>query len=139
MLRPRVFKVKNQWNPQVYLHGPRNMVFDKTVGHLTNIITSFISEKKFPNNLKTAYVPPMFKKDDPDNPENYRPISVTSSLSKVFERLQQKQIVLETTFQQSMLFCIAPSRFDWLLTITRSTKLLFLIYQKMLIPSSITF
>ena len=26
----------------------------------------------------------LFKVDDPDNPENYRPFSVTTSLSKIF-------------------------------------------------------
>ena len=63
---------------------------DVIVEHLTNVIISFTIEKNFPNKLETAYVTPLFKKDDPDNPENYRPISVTSSISNFFERLLQK-------------------------------------------------
>ena len=34
----------------------------------------------------------LYKKEDPELPENYRPISITGSLSKVFEKLLCKQI-----------------------------------------------
>ena len=33
--------------------------YDVLIGHLTNVINSFISGKKFPNNLKTAFVTPL--------------------------------------------------------------------------------
>ena len=36
---------------------------------------------------------PIFKKDDATQAKNYRPISVLPSLSKVFERLIQKQLL----------------------------------------------
>ena len=35
---------------------------DTSVGHLTNVINSFISEKKFPNNFKTTYVTTLLTK-----------------------------------------------------------------------------
>ena len=59
---------------------------------LTFLINSFIRENKFPSDLKKAHVVPLFKKDDPLKPENYRPISLTSSLSKLIEKLLQEPI-----------------------------------------------
>ena len=43
-------------------------------------------EKNFPDVLKKAYVTPIYKKGDPLEAENYRPILVTSILVKKFER-----------------------------------------------------
>ena len=48
--------------------------------------------KNFPENLKLADVSPLFKKDDETFVENYRPVSVLPTASKVFERIMQKQI-----------------------------------------------
>ena len=41
---------------------------------------------EFPDKLKKADVSPIFKNYDGTNKKNYRPISVLSALSKVFER-----------------------------------------------------
>ena len=46
-----------------------------------------IEERKFPKCLKIAKVIPIFKKRDKGKPENYRPLSLLSSISKVFEKL----------------------------------------------------
>ena len=46
----------------------------------------------FPEDLKKADVTPVFKKNDPTLTKNYRPISILPTVSKVFERLMQKQI-----------------------------------------------
>ena len=50
---------------------------------LTNCINSEILNRQFPSELKMANVIPIFKKDDPFEKTNYRPISLLSSLSKV--------------------------------------------------------
>ena len=47
---------------------------------------------EFPNEMKNTDVTPVFKKDDPTKAKNYRPVSVLSFVSKVFERIMQKQI-----------------------------------------------
>ena len=52
-----------------------------------------IDQKKFPENLKLADVTPIFKKDDATCVKNYRPVSVLRSVSKVFERLMQDQMI----------------------------------------------
>ena len=41
----------------------------------------------FPNILKTANVTPIFKNDDPALCNNYRPISLLSNISKIFEKI----------------------------------------------------
>ena len=46
----------------------------------------------FPDKLKRADITPVFKKDDPTKAKNYRPVSVLPEVSKIFERIIQKQI-----------------------------------------------
>ena len=54
---------------------------------LSYLINHFITNGKFPEDLKRTCVIAVFKKGNPGNTLNYRPISVTSALSKIFERL----------------------------------------------------
>ena len=46
----------------------------------------------FPNKLKLADITPVYKKKDPTLVENYRSVSVLHSVSKIFERIIQKQL-----------------------------------------------
>ena len=62
--------------------------------HLTNIIILAIRDGNFPKELNLADVTPIFKKDNPNDPKNYRPVSVLRNISKIFERILQKQISL---------------------------------------------
>ena len=48
--------------------------------------------KNFPENLKLADVTPIFKKKDKTFVENYRPVNVLLTASKILERIMQKQI-----------------------------------------------
>ena len=50
-----------------------------------------LTENSFPQNLKLAYVVPVFKKCDPTCAKNYRLISVLPTISNVFERLNHDQ------------------------------------------------
>ena len=63
------------------------------------IINSCISTGIFPVNLKKASVKPLFKGGDKSDPNNYRPISVLPTISKIFERhiANQLKIFLKTT------------------------------------------
>jgi len=67
---------------------------------LKPLINSSIGEGIFPENLKTANVIPIFKKDDTNNLNNYRPISLLPVISKVFEKVLNQQIteVIEPGF-----------------------------------------
>ena len=48
--------------------------------------------KMVPDELKLAEVNPIFKKNDDLGKENYRPVSILSHESKVFERIMHMQI-----------------------------------------------
>ena len=48
--------------------------------------------QKFPDQFKVALVMPLYKKGDRFSPENYRPVSLLSTLGKVFERIVFKNI-----------------------------------------------
>ena len=60
--------------------------------HLTFLFNEFLKNKTYPCKLKKAIVTPIYKKEDPELPDNYRPISKTGALLKVFEKLLYKQI-----------------------------------------------
>ena len=59
---------------------------------LTLIFNNAIMQCKFPKALKLADITPVHKKGDPQDPMNYRPISVTPALSKLFEKLLFRQL-----------------------------------------------
>ena len=61
--------------------------------HLQIIFNDCIQEKVFPTILKDAHITPVFKKGDVSVLNNYRPISVTPTFAKVFERLLLNQLV----------------------------------------------
>ena len=48
---------------------------------------------QFPENLKLADITPVFKKEDKNLAKNYRLVSVLPTLSKVFEKIMQKQVI----------------------------------------------
>mgnify|MGYP001792074473 CR=1 FL=1 len=60
--------------------------------YLKKIINQSIESSTFPSKLKMAEVIPVYKKDDPLEKENYRPISLLSHVSKIFERILFNQI-----------------------------------------------
>ena len=59
---------------------------------LTNCINKSIETGYFPDSLKEANITPIFKKDDPLDKSNYRPVSILPLISKVFERLIYNQL-----------------------------------------------
>ena len=65
---------------------------DFLVSPLKHIINLSFSEGRFPELLKLAEVCPIFKKKDKNKCENYRPISLLSNLSKLFERAMHIRI-----------------------------------------------
>ena len=54
---------------------------------LINCINKSIETGYFPDSLKEANITPIFKKDDPLDKSNYRPVSILPLISKVIERL----------------------------------------------------
>ena len=60
--------------------------------YLTNTVNHSVKESTFPDELKQSEVIPVYKKLDPSQEENYRPVSLLQHISKVFERVIYKQI-----------------------------------------------
>ena len=62
------------------------------LSELTILINNCLKKGVFPDDLKLADIRPIFKKEDSLNKENYRPVSILTHLSKVFERILYKQV-----------------------------------------------
>ena len=61
-------------------------------GTISNLINTTYNFRKFPLRLKQAQVLPLFKKKDPLNKENFRPVSILPIISKIFERNMHDQL-----------------------------------------------
>ena len=59
---------------------------------MTKVINMSIDNNCYPDDLKLAEVSKVFKKKDDLDKENYRPVSVLTNVSKVFERIIYQQI-----------------------------------------------
>ena len=60
--------------------------------YLTKIYNDSKDFQNFPDSLKYADVIPIHKKDEKTNKENYRPVSLLPTISKLFERDMYNQI-----------------------------------------------
>ena len=59
---------------------------------LTHIMNLSLSQGVFPSDMKNARVVPLFKKSSRADVGNYRPVSILSAISKIFERLVYEQV-----------------------------------------------
>ena len=56
------------------------------------VLNLSLKEGIFPNHWKNTRVPPIYKSGDKNEGGNYRPISLLSVVSKLFEKLVYKQV-----------------------------------------------
>lgn len=61
---------------------------------LTILINKSLVEGVVPDSIKIAKVLPIYKKDDPYNIQNYRPISLLPAFSKIFEKVVFKRLYM---------------------------------------------
>ena len=73
--------------PVNVLKNCENCFFD-----LTNFIYEAIKNNKFPDSFKLPDITPVFKKLDPSDKANYRPVSVLPLLSKLFQKIIYDQL-----------------------------------------------
>ena len=66
---------------------------DKISPHLSQIFNISLTTKCCLDRLKFAKVEPVYKEDDKDNLDNYRPMSVLLTVARVFEKLIYEQII----------------------------------------------
>ena len=65
---------------------------DLLIYPLATIINQSLSTGIFPDKLKIAKIIPLFKKNEDNDMNNYRPISLLPLFSKIFEKIVQKQL-----------------------------------------------
>lgn len=61
-------------------------VAEEISDHLCYILNLCITEGTYPEKLKTTIVKPLFKRENRNKIENYRPVALTSVISKIFEK-----------------------------------------------------
>ena len=59
---------------------------------LTYIVNLSISSSQIPDDLKTARITPIYKKNSKMEAGNYRPVSILSIISKIFEKVVYEQL-----------------------------------------------
>ena len=65
-----------------------------TIGNvLLSLLNFSLSQGLFPNELKVANIIPLFKSEDPMMFNNYRPVSLLSIFSKIFEKAMYTRLV----------------------------------------------
>lgn len=60
---------------------------------LEKLFNSCVEQGYYPDELKKARVIPIYKKGDPLNVDNYRPISLLSLINQIFEKLLYKRVL----------------------------------------------
>lgn len=68
------------------------LVSEEIVSPISYIINNSFAHGHFPQKLKLALIKPLLKKGDPAKIENYRPISLLSSFSKIFEKAMYNRL-----------------------------------------------
>ena len=76
---------------------------------LTYLINAFL-EGRFPNHLKRAHVVQIYRNGDTEEPNNYRAMSITSAISKNFEKVTPNQMVEYLNEQPTKFYSIWISR-----------------------------
>ena len=76
-------KATQQYDNPIKILKENSEIFSYILWH--NFNNSLLS-KVFPNNLKKADITPVFRKDEESLKNNYRPVSILPSVSKIYER-----------------------------------------------------
>ena len=78
---------------------------DPLSGILNHIMNLSLEQGTFPNELKKANIIPIFKAGETDIIGNYRPVSLLTTVSKVFERAMYNRLISFIT-QQKILYSL---------------------------------
>ena len=94
---------------------------------LCDIVNESFSSEIFPDMMKLAEVIPLYEKNFPKDPSNYRPTSLLLVLSKTVKKLMQKRLYcfLEKYYILHSLqfgFCAKHSTLHALISLTESVK-----------------
>ena len=91
-----IFDKNDKYHKKTEKYSRNWSIFNKRefefVMPITMIINKSLHEGVFPQSLKEALVVSIFKKGDQTKSANYRPISLLSNISKIFERVMYNRI-----------------------------------------------
>ena len=105
-----IIKIINQFKPKTSIGNDNlSMKLLKKIsvplsGPISIIINQSLCTGIFPDDLKTAKILPLFKKDCNKILDNYRPISLLPCISKIFERVVYNQIYAFFEFHKLFYF-----------------------------------
>ena len=91
----------------------RRNIFE--VLHVISLISS-LQKENLPEDLKKPCVTPLFKKGNPEDPLIYRPISLISASSKIFEKAFSSQIT--SCLERAQLLFFSQFRYRKQLTLS---------------------
>ncbi len=66
---------------------------DTISGPISHLINLSFTNSSVPDKLKIAKVIPIYKKNEKFIPENYRPISILSTLNKIMENIMYRRLI----------------------------------------------
>ena len=66
--------------------------FPAVGGVILHIINACLIHSDYPSTWKHSLIHPIFKNGDPPDPSNFRPISIIPNISKIVERVVQRQL-----------------------------------------------
>lgn len=96
----KIIKSLNNTNSTGYDEIPTNIIkvcSDELAPILAQLINLSFEHAIFPSTFKRSIVKPMFKKDDKQDLQNYRPITLIPVLSKVWENVLHSRLMSFTT------------------------------------------
>ena len=79
--------------PAIFLKKTKNTIAKP----LMYILRKSLDEGVIPDIFKLAHITPIYKGGAKTKPENYRPVSLTSHIMKIFERVVKKNILIHLT------------------------------------------
>ena len=98
----------NTNKPTTFNNIPAKILLDSSnicSTFISNIYNESIQNSNFPLPLKKADITPAHKKNETTNKENYRPVSILPSISKLFERNMYDQIYMYMNKHLSNYLC----------------------------------
>ena len=98
-------KFKEIWDSKWYSSKYSQEMHKFNSPALQKLFSEISRTGNFLDKLKLADITPVFKKNNSLEKENYRPVSVLLVVSKIFERLMQKQVTLFTEKLLSPYLC----------------------------------
>ena len=90
-----IIKLKNSNCYDIYDINTKMLkhCYKTIVPYLTILINKCFTEGIFPDSLKVAKVLPIFKKGNPDQADNYRPISILPLFGKIIESVMKDKLI----------------------------------------------